>query len=122
MTARTAFVTRYLVQPSHRADLLSTLKHHLDGRGDNPDFLTGTLHCLHSDPHTLIVYEAWRCDKATYLSSHQLPPSERDTIHASLPALLTDPLSVEWLQPFSEHVRGRLTPAVMGDSFGLWVH
>ena len=98
------------------------MQQRLTARSHSPDFLFATVSSLQPEPNTLISYESWQCTKADFLASHLPSSAEQQAFETSLATLLSAPTTVEWLHPYSQHVKGWLSPAVMGESIGLWVH
>jgi len=100
MTDKISFIVRLPTRPEKRDEMRTRLFEVLHAMSAEPDFVNTSVHEDASAPDTLVLYETWACSR-DYFMRHHLAKPYRQAYEAALPELLSQPRSIDFLNPIS---------------------
>lgn len=98
MTEQISFIVRLPTRPEKRDEMRAKLFHVVEAMSAEPDFINTWVHEDANAPDTLVLYETWACSGDDFMANHLAKPY-RQAYEAALPELLSQPRSIDFLNP-----------------------
>ncbi len=98
MSDKISFIVRLPTRPEKRDEMRARLFQVVEAMAAEPDYINTWVHEDANAPDTLVLYETWACSRETFIATHLAKPY-RQAYEAALPDLLSQPRSIEFLNP-----------------------